>query len=158
MATGSMSTPAATFQQSTPHSTPLQTMDTLLSILAAIISSYLTYFFTNRSNRNDAIVKFKEQKYSNLLLKLQGFVGATASGKTKREFFEEQYQSWLYCSDDVVVAVNNLIRLIIDSQGKAPEPEAGRKAIGDIVVAMRKDLLGKTSLDYRSFRYTDVLE
>lgn len=34
--------------------------------------------------------------YAKLLIKLQGFVGVTSSGQLKREFFEEQYQSWLY--------------------------------------------------------------
>jgi hypothetical protein len=130
----------------------------LLPILTAVGSSYLTYFFTSRSKREESVAKFKEEKYTKLLLKMQGFVGKTASGKSKKEFFEEQYQSWLYCSDDVVEAINNMVRLVIDSKGKDPKPEAGRAAIGNIVLAMRKDLFGKTKLDYRSFQYTDVID
>ncbi len=129
----------------------------LLPLLAGVVSSYLTYYFTSKSKRDEAIIKYKEEKYSQLLLKLQGFVGITAKGKTKREFFEEQYQSWLYCSDEVVVAMNHLTNLIIDNKGKEPDQEEGRRAIGNVVLAMRKDLLGKTRLDYKAFRYTDVL-
>jgi hypothetical protein len=129
-----------------------------IPLIAGIIGSYLTYYFTNKSKRNESIIKFKEEKYSKLLLKLQGFVGSTTDGKTKREFFEEQYQSWLYCSDEVVEAINYLINLVIENKGKAPNPEEGRKAVGNVVLAMRKDLLGKTSLDYKAFRYTDVLK
>lgn len=77
---------------------------------------------------------------------------------TKREFFNEQYQSWLYCSDEVVEAINNLIQLVISLNDKAPDPESGRQAVGNIVVAMRKDLLGNTKLDFKSFRYTDVYD
>lgn len=47
-------------------------------------------------------MRFKEEKYSNLLILLQGFVGETTSGETKKKFFEEQYKSWLYSSDNVV--------------------------------------------------------
>lgn len=59
----------------------------LISVITAILSSYLTYYFTIKSKKSEAILKFKEEKYSNLLILLQGFVGRTASGETKRKFF-----------------------------------------------------------------------
>jgi 23S rRNA A1618 N6-methylase RlmF len=127
-------------------------------IITAIIGSYLTYYFTIKSKKNEAILKFKEEKYSNLLILLQGFVGETTAGDTKRKFFEEQYKSWLYCSDGVVRAINEMVQLVIDSRGKEPEPERGRRAVGSIVLEMRKDLLGKTELTTNDFRYTDVIE
>ena len=34
----------------------------------------------------------------------------------------------------------------------------GRKVVGEVVLAMRRDLLQKTNLDYTAFRYTDVHE
>ena len=86
---------------------------------------------------------------------MQGFLGNTTSGATKRKFFEEQYKSWLYCSDDVVKAVNAMIANVIEGEGAQKD---GRKVVGDIVVAMRKDLLGKTALSYKDFRYTYVIE
>lgn len=132
-------------------------VNTLLPILTAIISSYLTYYFAIKSKRDEAILKYKEEKYSNLLVLLQGFVGATANSKTKKEFFKEQYKSWLYSSDEVTEAINKMIQLIIESEGRNPNPEEGRKAVGNIIVAIRKDLLGKTKLDYSSFTYTDVV-
>jgi hypothetical protein len=55
--------------------------------------------FTSRTKREESIIRFKDEKYAKLLVKLQGFVGTTTSGQLKREFFEEQYQSWLYASD-----------------------------------------------------------
>jgi len=130
----------------------------LLPVFAAIVGSYLTFYFTSKSKKTESITKYKEEKYTKLLIKLQGFVGNTANTKTKKEFFEEQYQSWLYCSDEVAVAINNMVKLIINSKSKAPNPDEGRKAVGEIVLAMRKDLLGSTNLDYRAFRYTDVID
>lgn len=130
----------------------------LLPILTAVLGSYLTYYFTNKSKKSEAILRFKEEKYSNLLILLQGFVGKTTSGETKRKFFEEQYKSWLYSSDEVVQAINEMVKLVIESRGKAPDLEKGRKAVGDIALKMRKDLLGKTKLDFKDFQYTDVIE
>jgi len=130
----------------------------LLPILTAVIGSYLTYYFTNKSKKSEAILRFKEEKYSNLLILLQGFVGKTTSGETKRKFFEEQYKSWLYSSDEVVQAINEMVKLIIESRGKEPEPEKGRKAVGEIALKMRKDLLGKTKLGFKDFQYTDVID
>ncbi len=95
----------------------------LIPIVVAILSSYLTYYFAIKSKKNEAILKFKEEKYSNLLILLQGFIGNTTSGETKKKFFEEQYKSWLYCSDGVVNAINDMVRLIMGARGKAPDPK-----------------------------------
>lgn len=130
----------------------------LVPIITAIISSYFTYYFTIKSKKSEAILKFKEEKYSNLLVLLQGFVGRTTSGEIKKIFFEEQYKSWLYCSDGVVKAINEMVQLVISSRSKDPELEKGKKAVGNIVLEMRKDLLGKTKLTFEDFQYTDVIE
>jgi len=130
----------------------------LIPIITAILGSYLTYYFAIKSKKSEAILKFKEEKYSNLLILLQGFVGKTTSGETKRKFFEEQYKSWLYSSDGVVKAINEMVQLVISSRGKEPDPEKGKRAIGNIVLEMRKDLSGKTNLKSEDFKYTDVIE
>jgi hypothetical protein len=130
----------------------------VVPLLSAALGAYLAFLFTSRAKRDESITRFKEEKYAKLLVKLQGFVGATTSAQLKREFFEEQYQSWLYASDEVVESLNRLVRLVIESRGQAPDPAAGRKAIGEVVLAMRRDLLKSTKLAHQSFRYTDVLE
>ena len=130
----------------------------VVPLLSAALGAFLAYLFTSRAKRDESIIHFKEEKYAKLLVNLQGFVGTTTSAKLKREFFEEQYQSWLYASDEVVEAINNLLALVIASRGSAPDPDAGREAVGEIVLAMRRDLLKKTTLSHDSFRYTDVLE
>ena len=76
---------------------------------------FLAFLFTSRAKRDEAALRFKEEKYAKLLIKLQGFVGSTTSAQLKREFFEEQYQSWLYASDEVVKSINDLIRLVIET-------------------------------------------
>ena len=130
----------------------------VVPVLTAVLGSYFTYYYAIRSKKNEAIIKFKEEKYSNLIIALQGFIGATVSAETKRKFFEEQYKSWLYSSDDVVKSINELLELLIALEGKPPEPGKGREIVGNIVLRMRQDLLGKTRLTHKDFRYTDVIE
>ena len=50
-----------------------------------------------------------------------------------------------------------MVSLVINAHGNAPNPEEGRKAIGNIVLAMRKDLNEDTKLNYKDFKYTDVI-
>lgn len=130
----------------------------LLSTVTAIISSYLTYYFAIRSKKTEAMIKFKEEKYSNLIIALQGFMGSTVSADVKRTFFEEQYKSWLYSSDNVVKAINELVKLLIEERGQTPDPKKGREIVGNIILEMRKDLIGKTKLTHQEFRYTDVIK
>ncbi len=129
----------------------------ILPLLTGLIGSYLTYYFTARSKQKEVVLRFREEKYANLLVLLQGFVGITATAETKRKFFDEMYRSWLYSSDDVVQAINKMVRLIIEANGASPSVENGQKAVGNIVLAMRKDLLASTNLTYADFQYIDVI-
>lgn len=130
----------------------------VLPILTGILSSYLTYYFAIKSKKQEVILKFKEEKYTNLIVCIQGFLGSTVSSETKKRFFEEQYKSWLYSSDGVVLSINKLVKLLIDEKGKKPDPSKGREVVGNIILQMRKDLLGKTKLTHHEFRYTDVID
>lgn len=139
----------------------METKDILLIIfpfISGVISAWITYLFTIRIKKSENMLKFKEEKYANLLTYLQGFVGQTTSEDTKKKFFEEQYKSWLYASDDVVKSINDLVKLLIEERGNTPDPKKGRRVVGNIVLQMRKDLLGKSELKENDFRYIDVIE
>lgn len=124
-------------------------------ILSLFFGSWITYFFAIKTKKNESMIKFKEEKYSNLLILLQGFIGKTVSGELKKKFFEEQYRSWLYSSDEVVKAINNLV--ISVAIGHENKKDSG-ELIGNMVLAMRNDLIGKTKLKHSDFWYTNVLE
>lgn len=128
----------------------------LLATATAFVTSILTYHFTDKAKKAEAMMKFREEKYAKLLVLLEGFVGNTASAETKRAFFKEQHESWLYCSDEVTKAINHMIELVANNKG-AVRVE-GEDPVGAIVLAMRKDLLGKTKLSTSDFRYIDVIE
>jgi hypothetical protein len=127
----------------------------VLPIITGLGGSYLTYYLTLKSKRDEAILRFKEEKYANLLILLQGFVGLTAKPETKRSFFAEQYKSWLYSSDDVVLSINHMVNELINVPAGKVIPD-GENTIGTIVLAMRKDMLGKTKLRAKDFKYINV--
>lgn len=89
---------------------PSVLLTSFLALASAIIGGFVTYYFTSKSKKLEAIIKFREEKYSNLLILLQGFVGNTTSYETKKKFFEEQYKSWISClaSEDTAKTKNNL--------------------------------------------------
>lgn len=128
----------------------------LLAIATAFTTSLITYHFTNRAKRVEAMLRFREEKYAKLLVLLEGFVGNTASAEAKRAFFKEQHESWLYCSDEVTEAINHMIKLVANTRGVVRVEN--EDPVGAIVLAMRKDLLGKTKLKAADFRYVDVIE
>jgi pyruvate/2-oxoacid:ferredoxin oxidoreductase alpha subunit len=126
----------------------------LVPVFTLILGSVLTYHYAVKSKRGESALKYKEEQYAKLLVKLQGFVGPQTNNKTHIEFFEEQYKSWLYSSDEVIEKINDMISLI--RNGDTPDEETGREALGNIVLAMRKDLGQKTRLTYDAFEYMSV--
>ena len=128
----------------------------LIATATALVTSVFTYLLTSKAKKAEAMMRFREEKYAKLLVLLEGFVGNTASAETKRAFFKEQHESWLYCSDEVTKAINHMIELVANNKGvvriKDEDP------VGEIVLAMRKDLLGRTKLSASDFRYIDVID
>jgi hypothetical protein len=63
-------------------------------------------------------------------------------------------------ADKTLASVEKLGDLFapVDNRGAPPDPETGRRVVGEIVLAMRRDLLRKSRLDYAAFQYVDVYE
>jgi len=54
--------------------------------------------------------------------------------------------------------INEMIQLVIDSKNDKIDSIKGQNAVGNIVLEMRKDLLGKTKLSAKDFTYVDVID
>ncbi len=141
----------------------METKDIVLSILpilTLVLGAYLNHKLGEKSKKTEHVLKYKEEKYANMILYLQGFVGNTASPDIQKDFLKELYKSWLYASDWVVTAVNNLVEYIkiinLDTPLSDSNKKIWRDYIGEIVLEMRKDLLWKTDLKSADFRYTDI--
>lgn len=136
-------------------------MDNLITILlSALVGSGLTYWFGVRHLRTETEIKAKVEKYNNLIKYLRGFIGASANSELKKHFFQEWETSWLYCSDDVFNAIHQMIEYIQIEPTQRKKPDIkGKKILGDIILAMRKDLLSKgTRLSNDDFVFYDVHE
>lgn len=123
-----------------------------LPVLSAVISSYLTYYFAIKKTRQEAIFKFKEEKYTNIILALQGFVNGTTDGKMKESLFTEKYKTWLYAPDNVIKAIDDFIDFVREHHG-----EDGKEHLGKIVLEMRKDLLGRSKLSTEDIKFYHVV-
>ena len=131
-------------------------LTTILPVITLIIGSGLTYYISIKTKQFEAARIQKENQYAQLVILIQGFVGSTANATTKDKFYEELYKSWLYGSDEVIEAINDMTILLMKYNGKTPPSDIGKKAIGNIILAMRKDLRGKTKLAPEAFQYIDV--
>jgi hypothetical protein len=134
----------------------MEIKDILVPLIVGLGSSYITYYFALKSKTQEAMRVFKERAYEKLLIKIQGFLEDNGNPEIQREFYEEMYKSWIYCSDEVVEATNHLMDLVALSEGERPQDPKGHKALGSLVVAIRKDLLGKSNLDHSKFKYRMV--
>ncbi|MCP4049235.1 MAG: hypothetical protein GY730_00820 [bacterium] len=134
----------------------MNVISSLIPVFTLLLGAFLTYYFSIKEKKKEMIFKFKEEQYSQLLIKLQAFITHNRQIDEKRaaEFLETRYINWIYASDDVVKSINYFLELIIE---KNESPDNEEKAIGAIVIAMRKDLVGNTKLSYSDFRYINLV-
>lgn len=132
-------------------------LSNLITIIAsALVGSLLTYFFAIRTLRTETELRLKAERYSNLIKYLRGFIGNTAKKELKEKFIAEWENSWLYCSDEVFRNINRMMEHVKKVQEDISHEDGG-KILGDIIISMRKDLLGKkTHLSNEDFIFWEV--
>ena len=109
----------------------------------------------------------KETQYIALLESLKGFYdhASPATAKNdKEEFLKQQSVGWLYCPDSIIRKINIFLDHV--SHGTNKSDDENKQAVGEIVLLMRKDLLGmkfrlwdRTRLkasDYRHFKANSI--
>jgi hypothetical protein len=84
----------------------------------------------------------KETSYKELIRCLQGFyIGINDANKLKAEFINQLNQCWLYCPDDVIQRAYLFLDTIHPKNIETDEVK--EKAMGEFVIAIRKDLLSR---------------
>jgi hypothetical protein len=99
----------------------------------------------------------REQRYSALVSSLKGFQIA-GSSENRAEFLAQLNQCWLYCSDPVIRAAYRFVGTV--ETGAGTGDEARRTAAGELVAAIRRDLIRRqpvlatdlSSSEYRILR------
>jgi len=54
-----------------------------------VLGCNISYYFASKSEKQEAIIKFREEKYSNVIIFLQDIIGNTGNSETKKNFFDE---------------------------------------------------------------------
>ena len=130
-----------------------------LGVLAPVVVAIVAWALNERGRRRRDEYVRREARYQELLAGLRGFYVDTLDRAKRLEFLDQVNLCWLYCPDDVIrVAYRFLDSVHTD---KALSGEDKERAAGELVAAIRRDLLSRrtitsTSLDAADFRHFGV--
>jgi len=135
------------------------TVNMLIPIIGAVIvfvSGLVTWYLNERSKRIYEEYKRKEDKYSALIRSLRGFYVDSLNKELQTEFLNQLNLCWMYCPDEVIHKAYNFLLMVHTAQ-KHSDEEKG-KAVGELILTIRKDLISKkplvkTNLKPEDFRY-----
>jgi hypothetical protein len=136
----------------------------LLKFAIPLLGAAIAWLWNERWRRLTDEYQRKEQKYTSLIEAAEGFyaqASGTPEGKNlKTQFLLELKKCWLYCPDDVIKSANRWLDLMHEGAGSTNE--ARKAALGEFMVAVRKDLLSRkpvrrtdlTAADFKHVRAT----
>jgi hypothetical protein len=127
-----------------------------LKFFIPLLGAVAAWFLNERRRRAWEEYLRKEERYRELLRTLTGFYSYASDPETRRQFLEEYKRCFLYCSDEVIRAANLAMEGMAEGT-QLPNDERLRR-IGDLVLAIRRDLLrrtltSKTNLTPEDFRH-----
>lgn len=123
--------------------------------LLTFLSGILLWFLNEKKKRIYEEYKRKEERYMVLLNSLEGFYVESCNVEKIGDFLRQLRLCWLYCPDDVIRKANSFLKTVISNHCTSDTEK--EDAIGELVLAMRKDLLRKkpvkrTSLVPKDFK------
>jgi len=117
----------------------------VLSAFIAIMGYAFQAWLAQKKEHETMRRRGKEKRYIKMLKALHGFYESTNKDDLKQKFIEEYRISWLYASDDVIKSIDNFFDMIKVGAENVSQEEK-KKALGQIVINMRKDLRIETKL------------
>lgn len=134
-----------------------------LPLLTASITAGVTYYFTRKRDIEQHIRQEKLRRYEHLITNLkQGFLNSRLSDDekttSKDEYYTHSYVVWLYASDDVIRSLNAFAHAFA-AYAATPCPASNTtttESLNELMLAMRRDTLGRTALRASEFVSTSV--
>lgn len=128
----------------------------VIGVILTLIGGLVTWYLNERSKRIYEEYKRKEERYSELIRSLRGFYVDSLNKELKTEFLNQLNLCWMYCPDEVIHKAYNFLLMVHTDQKHSDEEK--EKAVGELMVAIRKDLisrkpLGKTNIRPEDFRH-----
>ena len=110
----------------------------VIPIIIAVFAAGIPYGVNDYLKRKEEAFVRKEQRYANLLQRVNSFdVVHADDNKTRDEFIQEFHLCWLYCPDEVIQKGNAFLDSVNEKKKHVVEPEI---ALGEFVLAIRQDL------------------
>ncbi|MEX2546631.1 MAG: hypothetical protein WD830_02435 [Chloroflexota bacterium] len=133
-------------------------VETAVPIVGSLTVIVVGWLLNERSKRNSAAYQRRERRYRNLLDAFRGFyegeAGASDSHRLRQRFLDEMTMAWLYCPDEAIRSgYAFLATLKLGAVHTAAERDAAAKRF---VAALRRDLVGRTSLGPEEFLIASV--
>jgi Pyruvate/2-oxoacid:ferredoxin oxidoreductase delta subunit len=132
------------------------TVNILIPVIGAVIafvSVLVTWYLNERSKRIYEEYKRKEEKYSGLIRNLKGFYDDSLNKELKTEFLNQLNLCWMYCPDEVIHKAYDFLRKVRTDQKHSDEEK--EKAVEELMLAIRKDLISRKPLRKTSLRPED---
>ncbi|MEZ0122031.1 MAG: hypothetical protein AB9Q17_15010 [Candidatus Reddybacter sp.] len=99
----------------------------------------------------------KEDRYQELIKSLKGFYVSSWSPEEakvhKNNFIDQLNLCWMYCPDDVIQKAYAFIDTVHASQESSDDSK--EKALGELILTIRKDLIGRKVLSKTLLKSTD---
>lgn len=135
------------------------TINLLISLggtVIVFITGIVTWCLNEKSKRVYEEYKRKEAKYSILIRTLQGFYVDSFNKDLRNEFLNQLNLCWMYCPDEVIQNAYNFLAMV--QTGQEHSDEEKEKAVGELMLSIRKDLINrkplrKTTLKSEDFRH-----
>ena len=121
----------------------------LISTAGIAILGIFTWFLNERSKRNDVEYRRKEERYLKLIKGLEGFRVSLStkdqeqSNKLIKDFLDQYFLCWMYCPDDVYYKIKKFIQMVSLQRDRDYTDIEKENAIGEIMLAIRKDIYNK---------------
>ncbi|WP_157600157.1 hypothetical protein [Saccharospirillum impatiens] len=130
-----------------------------LKIIIPLLVATIAWFANEWRKRRWEEYQRKEDRYQELIKSLRGFhlstVSAEESKALKNKFIDQLNLCWMNCPDEVIYKAYGFIDSV--HTGKKSTDEEKEKALAELILAIRKDLLSnkvlsKTALTPGDFR------
>ena len=128
----------------------------LLPVLAGMITilgSVFTWYLNERSERVSQEYSRRVERYSNLVTSMRGFYAGSTDKTARNEFYTQIRLCWLYCPDEVIRRADNFVYVAMYKEDK--EPKEANRAFGELMVAIREDLIARRPLAHTELKPED---
>lgn len=135
-------------------------MKEFLGLFLPLVGGVIAWYANERRKRQWEEYVRKEENYKTLITSMKGFYVESHDRIMKEQFLDQVRYCWLYCPDDVIKKAYDFL-FKVHTSGRYSDEEK-EKALGELVIAIRKDLLSRritnktylTASDYKHLRAT----